>query len=70
MKLSFSPTYFRKILKYQISNKSDQWERHCCMRTDEQTLRSFFAILRHKPKNLRVTVTARVSGPRLTSQAI
>jgi hypothetical protein len=27
----------RKILKYQISRKSVQWEPICCMRTERQT---------------------------------
>ena len=30
-------TYFRKILKYQISQKSVQWETSCSMRTDGWT---------------------------------
>jgi hypothetical protein len=30
-------TEFRKILKYQISRKSVQWEPSCSMRTDGQT---------------------------------
>jgi hypothetical protein len=29
-------TDFRKILKYQISLRSVQWELGCCMRTDGQ----------------------------------
>jgi hypothetical protein len=31
------PTDFRKILKYQISWKSVQWELSCSMRTDRRT---------------------------------
>jgi len=36
MKLEFS-RHFRKILKFQISWKSIQWEPRCSMRTDGQT---------------------------------
>jgi len=28
---------FQKVLKYQISGKSDQWKQSCSMRTDGQT---------------------------------
>jgi len=30
-------TYFRKVLKYEISRISVQWEPSCSMRTDRQT---------------------------------
>ena len=30
-------TYFRKVLKYQISSKSVQWELSCFTRTDKRT---------------------------------
>jgi len=30
-------SHFRKILTYQISGKSVQWEPSCCMRTDRWT---------------------------------
>jgi len=33
-------TYFRKILSYQISWKSAQWESSCSMRTDGRKRRS------------------------------
>jgi len=34
MKLEFSRQIFKKILKYQISSKSVQWEKSCSTRTD------------------------------------
>ena len=48
-------TYFLKILKYQISFKSVQWEQSCSMRTDGQTdkhdkANSRFRNFTHKPK--------------------
>ena len=46
-------TYFRKIIKYQISWKSFQWKPSCCVRKEGETWRrqSLFAILRKAPKN-------------------
>ena len=37
MKLEFSSKDFRKLLKYQISLKSVQWESSCFIRTDGRT---------------------------------
>ena len=37
MKLEFYLHIFKKILKYQISQKSVQWELSCSMLTDRQT---------------------------------
>jgi hypothetical protein len=37
MKLEFSQQIFEKILEYQISRKSVQWEPSCSMRTDRQS---------------------------------
>jgi len=36
-KLEFSPTYLRKILKYQFSGKSVQWAPCCFLRTNRWT---------------------------------
>ena len=42
----------KKILKYQISRKTVQWEPSCSMRTDRQTWRSsFFEFFSKAPKN-------------------
>ena len=49
MKCEFFSTDFQKILKYQISWKSIQWEPSCSVRSDGQTdTYSFFAILRKR----------------------
>jgi len=40
MKLEFSRQIFEKILKYQITWKSANWETSCSRRTDGQPLRS------------------------------
>jgi len=37
MKLKFSPHIFIKVVKYQISRKSVQWEPNFSMRTYGQT---------------------------------
>ena len=41
IKREFFSTDFRKILEYQISRKSFQWEPSCFMRTGEQIWRRF-----------------------------
>ena len=50
--LNFLDFFFRKILKYKISWKCEQWEPSCSMRTDWHTDRTkLFAILRKATKN-------------------
>jgi hypothetical protein len=59
--LEFSGQIFRKILKYEISWKSVQWEPSCSMQTDRQTdrsERSSFAVLRKRLKTRHVASTA------------
>jgi len=58
MKLEFSRV-FRKILEYQISRKSDQWEPSCYVRTEGRTaMTKLFAILR--PRQIK-TISKRLT---------
>ena len=51
MKLTFS-TYFRQMLKYEISSKSVQWEQSCSMRTDGHDKHSRFSQLCESAKKV------------------
>jgi len=51
---------FRKILKYQISRTSVQWEPRCAMRTDETDMTKLLVAFRNfanapKKKSLKYT---------------
>ena len=54
MELEFV-TDFQKILKYQISRKSTQWEQSCSMQTDMTKLIFAFCNFSNKPKQITMS---------------